>query len=700
MAQLAISRDFLSEYACLDRGLQVKVAQVVARFSEHTHAGIHLEKMAGARDSRVRTIRIDAHYRGIVMAPDHGDTFLVVRVLTHDESDKWVKRNRFSVNAATGALEVTDVTAVDDAIGALDLGPATSLFASRSDKDFTRLGLPGSLVPVLRRISDEHELDGLVSVLPPRQADALSGLAAGLSVEEIWAELTGAAEPGPIDADDFDAALDRAASTDRFRVVGGADELRDILDRPFDLWRVFLHPSQRRLADRRVYNGPVRVTGGAGTGKTVVAMHRAARLAGQDSGRILLTTYTRTLAAELERGMKTLAGPSVLGRVEVVNVDRVAWRIVADHEGSAPKVLTGQEELALCEAVLDDLGGDWPPSFLAQEWRQVVLAQGLSSRDEYLQAARPGRGVRLSRRQRVQVWRLIEEVGSRLVRRGSRSYVQLADAAAGYVAARTVRPYDHVVVDEAQDLHPAQWRMLRALVPVGPNDLFVVGDSHQRIYDSRVTLGRLGIKVTGRSYRLRLSYRTTQEILRWSLGLLGTERFDDLDAGDDTVAGYRSETRGEEPTSTGYPTTAEEMAALVGSAREWLADDVAPEEIAVIGRTNAICERAERALREAGIPARTLDASSEEVRGAGQPAVVVATMHRAKGLEFRCVAVVGADSDHLPLPQAVTPAAEDAVRHAQDIQRERCLLYVACSRAREQLRVSWSGRPSRLLEGE
>lgn len=699
MPKLAVARDFLPDYAALEKSVRRKVDELFPKFGEHTFAGLHLEKLGRARDPRTRTIRIDDNYRGVLMAPESGDLYLLVKVLTHDDAYKWAERNRFGVNNVTGALEVSDVVAYEDAVSILSsvptpAGPAP-LLGAYTVKDIVRLGIDEKLAPVIARLTTENELEGLTAILPQGQADALQMLAAGYSIEEAWAELVAGEEPGPVDTEDVAAALERPASKSMFYVASGADDLLDILSRPFDLWRTFLHPTQRRLAYRPVYNGPVRVTGGAGTGKTVVAVHRAKALADIGTGRILFTTFTRNLARAIEENLALLGGPELLARVDVLNVDRLAHQVVREAEGVLPKVAQDHEQSRLWELVVDESGPSWTPTFLRQEWIQVILAQGIASREAYLMASRPGRGRRLTRRDRAEIWKIVEEVTNRLVSSNHRTYLQMADAAAGFLRARTVKPYAHVIVDEGQDLHPAQWRMLRAAVAEGQNDLFIVGDTHQRIYDNRVTLSSVGINIRGRrSQRLRINYRTTHEILAWSLSLLAGESFDDLDGHGDTVVGYRSQFHGPAPTLAGHPTRAAEMAGLVEAVTRWRDDGVDLADIGVAARTSEVCKQAFTALDGAGIQARVLAGDDAGPKGG----VELGTMHRMKGLEYRCVAVVDVGRDRIPLPAAVTAASEDRVEHDRDIQRERCLLYVACTRARDDLRVTWSGPPSPFIE--
>jgi superfamily I DNA/RNA helicase len=703
MPRLAIDREFLQDYTKLDKPVQTLVNDVFGKFEAATHTGIHLEPVQNAKDKRFRTIRINQFWRGVVLAPETGDVYTLLKVLPHDDAYEWASRRRASVNGASGRIELRDVVAIDATLPALEQAAVTAserLFDHVKDADLRRLGLDDQTLAFARALTHEIQLDAAKAFLPERQWDVLAGLLAGMSAEDVWAEIGAHLTPEePVDTTDVVRAVER--STDRVVLVEGPAELLAVLSRPFELWRVYLHPAQQEVVDAR-YSGPARVTGGPGTGKTVVAMHRARRLAERliaggvpaDGPKVLLTTFTSTLVQTLHAGLLLLVDDAaVLDRIDVLNVDRVARDVYVSAHGSF-SLISDREQQELWRSVVADQGVPYTEAFLAEEWRQVVLAQEITSAEQYRLATRIGRGKPLGVRQRDQVWTAIEAFSGRLHSSGKATWESMCVEATRLLRAggppSTVHQYRHAVIDEAQDLSLVQWRFLRALVAPGPDDLFLAGDAHQRIYSHRVTLNRVGIQTAGRSSRLTINYRTTAEILAWSLGMLRGEPIDDLDDGLDRIAGYRSPLHGRSPARQGFRTGAAELAGLADAVRAWVERGVRPEEIGVAVRSNSLVESAALALVHAGFPVRLVAKANQS-----EAAISVATMHRMKGLEFRCMAVACLN-DHV-IPVAVTPFDVDPLTHAQDLLRERCLLFVACTRAREELRVSWYGTPSSFL---
>jgi superfamily I DNA/RNA helicase len=717
VARLAIARGFLAEYAKLDGSVQLAVQAVIAGFTGHNHAEVRLEKPQGSRDDRIRIVRVGSFWRAIVLAPESGDTYCLITVLPLDEAHAYATCHRFSVNRVLGVLEVCDEEAIQQLQALLQETAAPEdkrLFADISDADLIRLGVDANILPLIRLLSSGADLESLQAALPDAQYTALYALASGMTVEQAWSEvrqlLPADAPPDQVDPGDLISAMENTPG--QVALISGQEELQGILAHPFAAWRTFLHPSQRKIANRPSYSGPAQVTGGPGTGKTVTALHRAAFLAARTdrtpevdgpevpgqgsspevSGKpVLLTTFAGNLADVLATQLDLLIQDAeVRSRIEVLNVDRLAYSIVKQARGN-PVIADERVLRAWWAEAAADAGLTFTPAFLKNEWEQVILAQDLRTEQAYLTCLRTGRGRPLSKGQRSQVWQVAEQITAELAAAHQSTHIQLANEATNLLRQAGAPLYWHIIVDEAQDLHPAQWRLLRAAVPAGPDDLFIAADPHQRIYDSRVSLASLRINVRGRSRRLSMNYRTTQEILAWAVPLLGPDPATGLDGEVDSLLGYRSPMHGPPPQVRVATSRAEEFGLLAERIRAWLDTGIEPYAIGVAARSASLAREAREKLQADGITTASLSGKSSA------QAVRVGTMQGMKGLEFQAVAVIGVEHGEVPAPDAVTPGDEDALSHAQDMQRERCILFVACTRARDHLYVSCTGEPSAFL---
>ncbi|MFJ2568722.1 UvrD-helicase domain-containing protein [Streptomyces sp. NPDC087568] len=710
MPQLAFDIGFFDELPKLQPSVRRAVRDTWEKFTRLTPdqlrkgKGLRLEKLEQAQDKHIRTIRIDQSWRGVLLAPSSGGTYVVLRVMPHDDAIAWAVKQKCSINRVTRAVEIRDMVTLEEITPAYERvaedSPKERLFAKYSDGELKELGIDDETLRQARSLLDKEQLEVFAPLLPQDQREVLQYLAEGFSAQEVWQEIVAPAlhaSAQPVDTEDYETAIRHSGA--RIALVSASEELREILEKPFAAWRVFLHPSQRKVAYRASYSGPAQVTGGPGTGKTVVALHRIKHLLGhlRDGDRILLTTYTNALVDALRSGLESLVeDPELRARVDISTVDGFASRVVAEVPGAADlePLMSNQEESRWGKAA-KATGFTGSAQFLVQEYRHVILAQDIRSLAEYEATDRRGRGSRLTAGERPLVWETVERFTAELAADKSRTWLQTCAEAARLLAEKGPR-YRHVVVDEAQDLHPVQWRLLRAAVPARPDDLFIAGDPHQRIYDSKVSLKSLGIKVAGRSVKLRKNYRSTQEILSWSTSLLigrPIARLEDEDR-NETLLGYRSALHGDGPATHAAETEEAELDALVAQVRAWMEAGVGTAEIGVSARFKKNCARAVAHLKAAGIPAallRSADATD------GSETVRVGTMHSFKGLEFRCVAVIGAGDGALPFPKAITPPDVDPQQHETDMMSERCLLFVACTRARDSLYVSWSGEPSPFL---
>ena len=714
MARLAITKDVLLAFAKLDKRVQGAVQSAIAHFANGRHGEAHLEKVPGSSDDRIRLLRVDGAWYGAVLVPDSGDTYCLLTILPLDEAVGYAASHRVGVNQATGLLEVSNPAAlrqVQPSLQAAASPDGTRLFADVSDADLARLGIDTHVRRLARLLVNDADLDALQPVLPAAQYAALHALASGMTVDEAHAEaaqvLPGDTPDERIECDDLVAAMER--TPDQVAFVSGEEELRLILAHPFTAWRTFLHPSQREIAYRPSYSGPAQVTGGPGTGKTVTVLHRAAFLAvraasgpaGPDAAEasapgpyaapILLTTFNGNLADALQAQLDLLIrDPAVRRQIQVRNVDRLAYSIVTEAHGT-PVIADERVLRARWAEAAAAFGLELTPAFLKNEWEQVILAQDLRSEHAYLTCLRTGRGRPLTKAQRSRVWQAAQQVMAELATARRTTHLQLANEAMHLLREAGAPRYRHVLVDEAQDLHPAQWRLLRAAVAEGPDDLFIAADPHQRVYRSRASLASLRISVRGRSRKLSLNYRTTQEILAWAMPLLGSDPVTGLDGEADSLLGYRSPMHGQRPQVRLAATRGEEFGFLSERIRSWLAAGFEPGAIGVTARSAGLVREARGALKADG-----LDTTSISARD-GAAGVRAGTMHAMKGLEFQAVAVIGVEESAVPDPAAITADDEDPLAHAQDLQRERCVLFVACTRARDHLYVSATGKLSTLL---
>ena len=700
--KVAISSEFLEAYSRISKAKQTRVRSFIEKFKSHpTSASLNYEKITDAQDPNVRSVRIDQQYRAIVLRPENGNMFMLLWVDNHDEAYAWAKNRRFQIHPDTGALQVVDVGEVEShpTQETLEQGAGTGLFDDYRDRELVRLGVPEGIIPAVRAIETEDDLEGSSAWLPEESYEALYMLAAGFRKEEVFAQVVQLAEDDLVDTEDYSSALERADSLRRFTVVEDDLELQEILAAPLERWRIFLHPSQRKLAQMQA-NGPVRVLGGAGTGKTVVAMHRAKWLAEKvftdPRDRILVTTFTKNLAIDIRSNLQKLCSTETMRRIEVINID--AWVAQFLRQNGYDYQIAFEERLRpLWENALNiaDEDLELPDSFYRDEWQQVVQQQAIVEMAAYIRADRSGRGQRLPRNVRHKVWPVFEEYRSQL---NSHRLKELTDAtrdARHLLEQQGIGlPYRSVIIDEAQDMSAEVFRLVRQMIPSSkgssPNDIFIVGDAHQRIYGSKVVLGHCGIDIRGRGRKLRVNYRTTEEIRRWATQILKGRTFDDLDGGEDDQRGYRSLFHGSDPSVKRLDSFADEIHAITGHCSALLEQGVLARNLCLIARTNDLVNQYDGALRGAGVETYFIRRSSAEDRKAN--GIRLATMHRVKGLEFDHVIVAGVNDGVVPLAQALL--AENAYEREENGARERSLLYVAVTRAKQSVLITCIGAPS------
>ncbi len=698
--RVAISADFLKAYAKVSKDRQTRVRNFIEKFKANpTASGLNYEKIADASDPNLRSLRVDQQYRAIVLKPSQGNVYMLLWVDNHDDAYAWARKRQFKIHPDTGALQVVDVCEEAPGVAACAAPDKAGLFDSIRDRELRRLGIPESSLPIVRRLRSDEDLEVAANVLPQEAFEALFMLAAGYSIEEAERELERTPKVG-IDTEDFSAALDKADSQRRFVIVDDDYELQQMLAAPLEQWRVFLHPTQRKVVELNA-KGPVRVLGGAGTGKTVVAMHRAKWLAEHlddgSKGRILFTTFTKNLATDIRESLQSICDTALMRKLEVINIDAWVSQFLRKN-GYEYRIVFGQELEQLWQSAINQASSDLSldDQFYRDEWEKVIQSQGITDQQGYIRASRTGRGRPLSRRDRMSVWTVFEEYRALLNERRWRELTDAVKDARSIIESRgRVLPYVAVVVDEAQDMSPEVYRLIRQMVPASANDLFVTGDAHQRIYAHKVVLSHCGIDIRGRSRKLRVNYRTTEQTRKWAVALLEGRPFDDLDGGVDDQKGYKSLLRGPNPQIKEFADFAAECGALINHINELISAGVALSSICVVARTNDLLAQYEGALASCGLDTYRIKRSSADNRR--KPGARLATMHRVKGLEFDHVMVVGVNEGIVPLSAAMI--ADNPLEQIESETMERALLYVAATRAKHSLYVSSFAQPSPFLSG-
>lgn len=641
--KVALAQDFLSNLSKLPAAVQSKVLKWALRFqSDPTASSINYETIKGARDKNLRSVRIDQDWRGIVFKPAKGDVYVLMFVDKHDDAYQWAETRRVAINPVTGAMQLF---ALEHAAESPDPAPAppptnpeiaepSPIYAALTDSDLLSIGTPAELIPQVRALHLEEDLDAMQSALPVEAYEGLFLIAAGDTVSQVLNARETVVDR-KVDTEDFATALQTAESQARFVVVDDPDTMTAIMNAPLAQWRVFLHPTQRKLAasDR---NGPMRVLGGAGTGKTVLAMHRAKWLAENrlpPGNKVFFTTFTRNLAQDIEENLKTLCNPTVLHHIEVRNLDAWVHAFLRKHQYDYTIVFDRRSgpaadawNLALAAA---DSSLGFSRDFYEDEFENVILAQGVTTQDEYRQARRRGRNTILSRSKRDAVWPVFEEYRASLTLRKLKEVDDAYRDAASLLKNQS-SPYASIIVDETQDFGPQALKLLRAMVQPGANDLFFVGDGHQRIYNHhRASMSACGIDIRGRGRKLYLNYRTTEEIRRSAVAMLEGCAVDDLDEGSDELRKYKSISRGPEPECLKVPHLEDAFPKLVDIVK---IAQAANRTVCVMVPTKHEAQETQNALKQGGVKS-ILIGPTERDRAESSYARV-ATMHRAKGLEF------------------------------------------------------------------
>ena len=682
--------------------------------------GMQLHKLDRAKDKNFWSVRVSRDLRLIVHKS--GSNLLLCYVDHHDAAYHWAERRRLEKHPKTGAAQIVEIREMVREIevpryievespAAAVADDARKIFMDIPDDELLGFGVPVEWLADVKSATEDSLLD-LSDHLPAEAAEALLELATGgpsiqptadmlseaPALQSVQVQLQRSAEPVSLDAQaPITGHEDPFAHPDaqrRFRVMANVEELRRALDHPWESWIVFLHPAQRRMVERD-YNGPARVAGSAGTGKTVVALHRAVHLARTHrDARVLLATFSETLAEVLRSRMTRLISnePRLAERIEVHSMSRIARRLYKANIGTPTLASADEVRELLDQAAGRVQGHKFSSAFLWTEWNRVVDAWQLETWEDYRDVARLGRKTRLAEKQRAVLWSIFSKVREELSNRELMTESGMFRHLERHLASTGHAPFEYCVIDEAQDIGVAELRLLSVIGGGRPNGLFFAGDLGQRIFQTPFSWHALGVDVRGRSRTLRINYRTSHQIRRQADRLLPSE-IADVDGVTEQRGGIISAFNGPEPLIRTLASPEEESACIADWLRERQAEGYQPQEIGVFVRSEAELDRAIKGIEDAGFSAMALSARP----GGATESVAVGTMHLAKGLEFRAVVVAGCDDEVLPLQSRIESVIDEADLE-EVYNSERHLLYVACTRARDRLLVTGVDPASEFLD--
>lgn len=648
--------------------------------------GFSFHKLDKAKDKNFWSVRVNNGIRLIVHRTSR--SLLLCYVDHHDKAYEWAERRKLEAHPKTGAAQFVEIREKVQEIVVPKYVEASKreakqqrLFSQMADAELLSFGVPEEWLPDVRQATEDTLLT-LADHLPGEAAQALLELATG-GKPRLPQPIAASANP-----------FDHPDAQRRFRVMANVEELERALEFPWEKWTVFLHPEQRQWVERD-YNGPARVSGSAGTGKTIVALHRATFLARTNhDARVLLATFSDTLAHALHTKLRRLIGsePRLGERIDVHSLNTIGIRLHKSLIGPA-KLASRNDIRDILNSASQSVGGHkFSLSFLLSEWEQVVDAWQLASWEAYRDVARLGRKTRLAEAQRAVLWSIFEQCRVGLKKQGITTQAAVFTNLASELATTNKQPFDFAVVDEAQDIGIPQLRFFAALGRNRSNALFFAGDLGQRIFQQPFSWKALGVDIRGRSRTLRVNYRTSHQIRMQADRLLGPQVADvdgNVDDRRDTVSIFN----GPPPLVQVHSNEQQEIKAVAAWILQHAKVGVAPNEFGVFVRSEAQLPRARAAVEQAGIPFKVLDDHVETASGYAS----VSTMHLAKGLEFRAVVVMACDDEIIPLQERIETVGDDAdLQEVYDTERH--LLYVACTRARDYLLVTSVAPASEFLD--
>lgn len=684
--RLFFSDTFFDKLLKLPKEIQGKILDFQKKFKEDPYKhNINLEPIENFKDSSMRTARISGDYRAIIGVIGNGD-YSLLYVDHHDEAMDWARNKKFKWNDNTGAFQLLEIEQTAAKVVPTDK-TETLLLAHYSDDQLLGIGVPDEQLEMVKAIADIDDLGEKERFLPADVFENLFNLFDGVPIESILADI----EEGKKLSDENDRMTSR--NNKRMMIeISGDEEIKRWIDGDFEKWMIFLHPSQRTVVEKS-FNGAVKVSGGGGTGKTVAALHRLKLLCETGiEGKVLFTTFTKSLVSDLQKRIDMLDVDK--RKYKLANIDSLV-RDIAIQEGlirSNVYILdytsegTNKKE-QIWNRIIEDNVIEFDCDFLDREYTEVIEYNNNKTQEEYMSQSRVGRNERITRKQRMEVWELVQKYVEYKKINNFVDRAELFNMVTNYLNKHDERPFSHIIADEIQDFSYPELRFIRALTTEGKNDLFLVGDPYQRIYNNRkVVFAKANINVRGRSKRLRVNYRTTEEIKHSAVNVLQGLKYDDMDGGEESLAGYHSIMHGKAPEYKTFSSANEEYDAIVQFLRDCHEGGIAYKDMAITCRFRENIKGIQKYLHQIdGIDYKEINSRTGSSDG-----VSLSTFHGIKGLEFKVVVI--ADVDKRTFPYHPNSYDSMTTREKNEFDKnERSLIYVALTRAMQYVLMTGIG---------
>ncbi len=678
MIPVAIEKTFLNSANKLEIKEKGAVLNFIVKFTENaTSSGISLERLSKHSNKHLWSARITQDLRAIVFQIE--GTWALIYVAHHDDAYKWANNRTIEKHPVTGAIQlIRSAEEIEKKIEHKRVDPSVKgMFHEYKDKYLLSLGVPESWLETIRKIKIDEHLMNVIEAMPEEIGERLFDLAHGEFVT-------------PPKIEESEQGFEHQDTRRNFWVLTDGTDIQKLLNKPIEVWMRFLHPNQKKIVETE-FKGPSKITGAAGTGKTVVALHRAKYLA-KKGVKTLLTTYSKTLCDNLKYNLRLLCNEEELKKIPVSTVHHQALKLVQKVDEN----IVSADYNAMPQAIKNWVEEKKPyidQEVILREWEQVIKNNGYVLIGEYLSKNTTVDGKRLKKEEKEIIWSCIQDARDKLLENNEMDWQLICRKAIDYIKNSLVVPeYNAVIVDELQDLRPAEIQLLSLMSHNHPENIMLIGDTGQRIYGGNFNLSNLGIKVLGRSTMLKLNYRTTEQIRDYAEELLEYS-VDDMDGGVETRLDTHSLLQGPVPFIRGFEKEIEETEFVVDKIQEFIDKGYRINDMAVFSRSGRLLEPVKAALVEKNIsifPLRN-DCQNENTNG-----VKFGTMHRAKGLEFKIVFIIGCDDLHLPHFKAIDNITnKDELKYKITIERN--LFYVSITRARDEVFISYHGKASRFI---